>query len=476
MRIATMLVMLAAVPVCAQVATTTNPPAVAGYQFPSAPEGARTLTLPLATVDAVGRNQPGYIEQRSSTQLKPLDVLPEGLAELNAGKESFAYEIATLADGTRYLAVLNVADVKILNRNTSELWYARFAKVAPGEKSKAEVVREGYLTSGGDATIPVQLTFPPLGTDQLTTRFGEVGFSWNGTSNREPMIYTSRGSALRVSGSQLFNEGKLTATVTVPEDYKVSASTAVSLKFEPLTPGLPERTASGELKDLMTLGTARFVVTGLAPDFSSINLAIVASSLEETLKQQIQLGQQMPAFAQVDLLTRTTLTKESLLGQAAGGPGIVMVFGNLPVPGTPNFGNIPMQRTLLPVPPAEVASLLGADMPTKPVVVVVTREVSIEMLYSTLRNTTPPYTLLTDFVDPLRTTFRQPQNMGGYYGGGWSSASPDATLRQLLNLPADTTSVAAFDPTGKVVYVRADASEGFLTALAEAREALKAAK
>lgn len=476
MRLPTILMMLAAVPVCAQVATPANPPAAAGYQFPSAPEGARTLTLPLSTVDSATRNQQGFIEQRSSTQLKPLATLPEGLAELYAGKESFAYEIATLLDGTRYLAVLNEADVKILNRNSSELWYARFAKVAPGDDSKAEVVREGYLTMGGDTTIPVQLTFPPLGTDQLTTRSGEVGFQWNGTNNGEPSIYPGRGSALRVSGSQILNEGKLTATVTVPDDYKVSASTAVSLKFEPLTPGLPERTANGELKDLLTLGTARFVVTGLAPDFSSINLAIVTSSLEETLKQQLQLGQQMPAFAQVDLLTRATVTKESLLKDAAGGPGIVMVFGNLPLPAMPNYGNPQMQRTLLPVPPAEVASLLGADMPTKPVVVIVTREVSIELLYSTLRNTTPPYTLLTDFVDPLRTTFRQPQNMGGGFYGGWSSIPSDATLRQLLNLPADTTSVAAFDATGKVVYVKADASEGFLSALAEARETLKAAK
>lgn len=471
--------LLALVPVVAEAQLPDPQPVAvaAAYEFPTAPDSAKKLTLPLSTVEAGSRRQQGFPDQRSPSQLTPLGTLPAGLAELYPqGTQPFAYELAALADGTRYVAVLNEADLEIISRNPSNLWYARFAKVPPGDGATAEVLREGYLTSGGDSVIPVDLMFPPIGANKLTTRRTEIGLQWSGTNDGEPQVYSKRGPALGVAGSQVLNEGKLTVTVTVPDDYTVSASTPVSLKFKPLVPGLPERTATGKLDDLLTLGPARFVVTGLAPDFSSISLAIVASSLEETLKQQLQLGQQMPAFAQVDLLTRATVTKESLLEKAAGAPGIVMVFGNIPTPTNPNFP-MAQQEISLPVPPAEVAELLGAGLATKPVVVIVTREVSIEMLYSTLRNTTPPYVLLTDFVDPLRTSFRQPPNSGtAWYGGAWANNQSDASLRQLFNLPADTTAVVAFDSTGKVVFVQADANDGFLAALADAREALKGAK
>lgn len=89
------------------------------------------------------------------------------------------------------------------------------------------------------------------------------------------------------------------------------------------------------------------------------------------------------------------------------------------------------------------------------------------------QSVTPDYLLLADFTDPLRTSFRLPQT----YPGGWYGPPPqagdEASLRQLFNLPADTVSIAAFDRSGNVVYVNAEAGgSAFLASLAEARSAL----
>ena len=109
-------------------------------------------------------------------------------------------------------------------------------------------------------------------------------------------------------------------------------------------------------------------------------------------------------------------------------------------------------------------------------VVLVTRQIGIEFLYGDLRNKTPEYLVLTDFADPLRTTFRAPQNPpGGWYGPSFP-VRDEPTLRQLFNLPANALAIVAFDPQGKVVYVKADAASDFLSTLVDARTALALGK
>jgi hypothetical protein len=106
-------------------------------------------------------------------------------------------------------------------------------------------------------------------------------------------------------------------------------------------------------------------------------------------------------------------------------------------------------------------------------VVFVTRQIGLDYLYGELRNKTPEYLVLTDYADPLRTTFRPPQpNPGGWYGPSYPGAR-EPSLRQLFNLPERTLSIAAFDGAGKVVYVKADAAAEFLPSISEARGALK---
>ncbi len=240
---------------------------------------------------------------------------------------------------------------------------------------------------------------------------------------------------------------------------------------------MPEPTASGKLTDFLNLGSARFVVTGLAPDFSSANLAIVAGSLEQTVQQQLALGAQMPAFSQVDLLSRKTITREQLLSKAKSSAGVVFVFGDL-APPSGRFNRMmgPMGRpdnTILPLPPGEVVEQLGIELTPKPVVVLVTRQISIDFLYEELRNILPDYLVLTDYADPLRTTFRLPQNgPGGWYGPPPFAQKDEPSLRQLFNLPPNTLSIVAFDREGKVTYVKADAASTFLPSVAEARAIL----
>jgi hypothetical protein len=52
-------------------------------------------------------------------------------------------------------------------------------------------------------------------------------------------------------------------------------------------------------------------------------------------------------------------------------------------------------------------------------------------------------------------------------------ATREPALRQLFNLPERMVSIAAFDSTGKVVYVKADAGNDFLTSIAQLRGAVK---
>ncbi len=448
-----------------------------GVAFLQAPEGAQLVKFSLAVSESAGSRQPGYLMQRSSQAVEPITTVPSSIAQTYAGKSFSAFEIATLPNGTHYLAVLNEdKSLKFLNRSDAPMCYARVYKVTGGGDSKPELLREGYQSQGNDVTVPVEMELPGIGATKVKTLRTEVGYSFHGFQNGEPQVYTGRGAGMQVAGSQVVQEGKLTLSVAVPEEMAVTPDTQVTLRFAPLKPGLPERTASGKLTDYLTLGAARFVVTEVAPDFSAATLAVVAGSLEQTLKQQLQLGAQMPPFSQVELVTRKACTREELLERAKNAGGVVFVFGDLAPTGgrygqpyAPSFGG--MASSVLPMPAAEVVEQLGLERKLKPVVVFVTRQISIEFLYQDLRNKTPDYLILTDYTDPLRTNFRVPQTPGGYFGPSYPGGGQESSLRQLFNLP-ERLGIAAFDRTGKVVYVKADAGSEFLPSLAEARAAL----
>ena len=443
-----------------------------------APEGAKVFSMSLTVVDIAG-GRPRYLTQRSTQPLEELTTVPPGIAQTFAGKEFTAYQFAMLPDGTCYVVALNEDNsAKFLNRSEAPMWYARIYRVPSGGDGKPTLVREGYQTSGGDVTVPVQLETPGIGATKVKSMRTDIGYSLSGVQNGEPQVYSGRTASLQVSGSQLTQDGKLTLTVTVPDSMKVTPETQVSLRFEPAAPGLPEHSASGRVSDFLTLGSTRLAVTALAPDFSSASVAVVAGSLEETVKEQLQLGAQMPAFSQVELVERRTVTREDVLTKSRTASGVVFVFGDLPTSGRTPYEPMyrPGQNSILALGPGEVAEQLGTQLQPKPLVVFVTRQIGLNFLYEDLRNKTPDYLVLSDFVDPLRTTFRVPQmGPGGWYGPPMMGGQ-EPSLRQLFNLPGNTVSLAAFDSQGKVLYVKANASSGFLPALAEARAALEKQK
>lgn len=451
-----------------------------GVTFAQAPEGAKVLKFVLSVPENTGPRHQGYLSQRSPQALDEVTTLPPAIAQTYVGKEFSAFVIAALPNGMQYLAVLNEdRSLKFLNREDTTMYYARVYRVPPGSDAKPELLREGFQSQGNDVVIPADLEIPGIGATKVKTLRTEIGYGFHGQQNGKPQIYSGRGSTLTVTGSQVTPEGKLTLSVTVPEEMTVTSETQVTLRFEPLIPGLPDRTASGKITDFLTLGAGRFVVTDLASDFSSASLAVVAGSLEQTIKQQLQLGAQMPPFSQVELVSRKATTREDVLTRAKAAGGVVFIFGDLPSPG-PRYGGGYMPPSVgggnmnLPLPTAEVAEQLGLELQPKPLVVFVTRQISIEFLYQDLRNKTPDYLILTDYADPLRTTFRVPQNTGGYYGPSYPMGQ-EPSLRQLFNL-SDRLGIAAFDGTGKVVYVKADVGSSFLPSVAEARTALKGAK
>jgi hypothetical protein len=451
-----------------------------GVTFAQVPEGAKVIKFRLAVAENTGPRHQGYLSQRSPQALEEVSSLPPAIAQTYAGKGFTAFVIAALPNGTQYLAVLNEdKSLKFLNREDSTMYYARIYRVTPGSDAKPELLREGFQSPGNDVVLPAELEFPAIGANKVKSLRTEIGYSFQGQQNGNPQVYSGRGSTLTVTGSQLTPEGKLTLSVTVPDEMTVTSETQVTLRFEPMIPGLPDRTAAGKITDFLTLGAGRFVVSELAPDFSSANLALVAGSLEQTIKQQLQLGTQMPPFSQVELVSRKATTREEVLTRAKTAGGVVFIFGDLPSPG-PRYGGGYMPSSVgggnmnLPLPTTEVAEQFGLGLQRKPLVVFVTRQISIEFLYQDLRNKTPDYLILTDYADPLRTSFRVPQNVGGYYGPSYPMGQ-DPSLRQLFNL-SDRLAIVAFDSTGKVVYVKADAGSSFLSSVAEARTALKGAK
>jgi hypothetical protein len=270
-------------------------------------------------------------------------------------------------------------------------------------------------------------------------------------------------------------QGKLTLTVTLPEEISLTRATQLSLKFEPLTPGLPEQTAAGSVMDYLTLGNARFIVTDVAEDFSRISLALIAGNLQASIERQLELGTSMPPFSQVDLVQRASITREKLLARAEGSAPIVFVFGELaPATGRPPYAPSggPGMSSVLPLPVVDVVEQLELELNPKPVIVFVTRQIGLEFLYGELRNKTPSYLVLSDFADPMRTMFRAPQpHHGGWYGPSYGS--PELSLRQTFNMPEGKLSIAAFDSAGKVVYVDTDAAGNFLGSIAEARRAMR---
>lgn len=470
------------IPIIAWAADPQASPAPRQIELAKVPEGAKRLTIPLTVSDpdAQGFSNRRYIGMQPNEILQPLDSVPQALSNAYTAGKNFAFEFATLPDGTRFIVLLGKFDsMKNLTRNQFEIWHARIYKFSQGDNSEPELLREGFQTPGGEVTFPLTVPIPDIGTNHVDTAQLEVGYSINGTPNNEPMVYSRRNLALTLSGTQITEEGQLTVTAAVPETFKVSPETSLTLSFHPLEPGLPDHIASGTARDLITLGSARIAVVSMASDFSSVTLAVVAGSLKETFQESVAVGADMPPFSQVDLVNRRTVTREDVLATARTNSGVVFIFGDLaPAGGRYNSRYVPpnvnRDSATLPLPVSEIAGQLAISTDPPPLLVIVTRQIGIDFLYGDLRNKTPDYLLITDYVDPLQTSFQLTQPGSPPFYRPRDSNPQEPSLRQVFDLPDKALPIVAVDNSGKVVYVRVDAQNTFLASLAEARAAIAA--
>jgi hypothetical protein len=161
--------------------------------FADVPSDARVVTIPLA-VSEENPGQPGYLMQRAPDNLAAMSELPASISDQYARKEFSAFEFAALADGTRYIVVLNEnKEIKFLNRTEPGFWYARVYRIPP-DGGKAELLKEGLQTPGNDVTVPVELELPGIGATKLKKVRAEVGYSLNTFPGNTPQVTAGRGA------------------------------------------------------------------------------------------------------------------------------------------------------------------------------------------------------------------------------------------------------------------------------------------
>lgn len=401
-----------------------------------------------------------------------LDKIPAEVSSLLKNKDAFVFQLGEFPGGTTYYAAVSPDNsVNRLDRDASQLWYIQMICASEG---KAEVVKEG-VAMNSDVRVPVRVTLPKVGVNPFTFD-SSIGLQISGSSNGRPTVQATRGVAPVLQGSHVLEVGKLNVSVTLDDESNYTTASTITLNFSPFKVGLPDRSASGKPTDILTLGGARLAATEMAADFSSITLAVLDGSLEEDAAQQLALGAEMPNFSQIDLLARKPVTRADVLEQAREeGTATVFVFGDFRV--DPRNYMPPQQTTgYLPVGADQITSLLLAEVPQKPAVYFVVREISMEDYFGKYAADELPYHLVADYTDPLRTTFRMPPSPYGGYGGfsgGNPSGDASMTLRQLFNLPEGTCSLVAFDASGKVIHVMASLSgDQFTGALGELNKLL----
>ncbi|MCC6547691.1 hypothetical protein IT570_11045 [Candidatus Sumerlaeota bacterium] len=425
----------------------------------SVPGSPTTFTIPLTLqTQSQGAAQQTRYNARSRDNVTALDRIPDSIKAVMKNKDASVFPLGTLSSGESYHVALSSAkDLSILGREQSRMWYAQIIK---SEGDKAEVMKEGYY-AGADVQIPIQVPIKRPSAEPMVVD-SSIGFNISGYSNDAPTIQALRGTLPTLGGSLNTEEGKLNVTLNLDDNGEFSPNTNVTVNFTPLKIGLPERNASGTATDTLTLGPARMAITELAGDRSSVKLALLDGTLKSIVDQQLSVGTTMPNFSQVNLLTRRFMSRADVLKEARDANTVaVFVFGDVRQT-PPGWGG--MQTTgLLPVGIDQIARIISAEVVPPPQIYWVVREVEMGDYFGKYAAEDLPYTLVADFTDPVKTSFRGVQQNYGYYGGYSGEDASSTTLRQLFNLPARTCSLVAFDDAGQVIYSLANANAEQMT-------------
>ncbi|MDX2175314.1 MAG: hypothetical protein SF028_02480 [Candidatus Sumerlaeia bacterium] len=421
----------------------------------TAPADTKRFEIPLR-LEAAGQGRAGW---PGDIPLVPVrkDSVPDPIQVLLAGKQWEVF-LATQPEGTNriFLASREAVEIPIVNRKNwggTRLFESKLLRLGPS--GDVMVLMDGYHDTNGIEVEDAVET--PLGTVRVRLEFHFI-------SGVEDIDYTvSMGTA---SGSALLEEGRLRLSIPVGGTTAPLPGTPVTLSFEPFMPGLPPRSAQAAITETLSLGNARFAVESIAADYSSASIAQLSGSLAEMVDSELQRGESIPAFATVDLVTRNTQTRESILAQVPGGSHCVFVFGNLPSPDPPGWsGRQPPGTLELPV--QEVERQLEIFLPGAKLAIV-TGVLPLEFLYADLRGVEPAFAILSDPVDPLQVEFL-PRSPVSYT----TPQETSGTLRQLFGLPEREVAVVVFDSAGKVVFVDATARPELVPTFAAMSEELR---
>jgi hypothetical protein len=177
-------------------------------------------------------------------------------------------------------------------------------------------------------------------------------------------------------------------------------------------------------------------------------------------------------MAQVELFTRRLVTGDDLLATASKSAGVLMIFGDFKEDPMPGFfpGNQGKSATLQMSESGILetirSSTAGSQMPQ---VVFVARQLALRKLYEEYLSKQPPFMVLSDYSDALKTSFRGPRTGGPeYYSYPGQDSTQKSTLRDSMGLPEGRVSVILLDRSGKVVYSKTDAGDDLRTPLVEA--------
>lgn len=419
--------------------------------------------VPIDVSLTVGPNEPnGNNSSFQATAIAPSD---EVQAAVGAEKYTAMLEMGSQADGNSYYALLRPEPTpKFLSNNNgrNDSWQAVLLKKdAAGKFTK---LNEG-LVSYGDVAIPLVVPDPtgkPFDAKLI--------LNVNGRTNDMPTATISIRGGREASGSIMLTNAKLTVTVDMGVALKYSRDMAVNYRLEPFDKTVPVLSGAGRIGDLVTLGSATVTVGGIAQDFSSVSLLQVSNTLDQAAKG-LQLGSRMPSFSQVELFERKTVSWRDVLDEARRTGYVVMVFGDLADSNQQQwgYGGRPSE---LPLDRRSIVETVSAALANAPKVIFVTRQIALKELYEEQRNQRPGYWVLSDFANPLSTSFSMPNRGGGYMPYNPPSGEGN-TLRALLSLPGDMVSVLVFDADGKLVYLRTVAGPNALPALTGANEAMR---
>jgi hypothetical protein len=432
------------------------------------PPSATRVTVSL---DAELLRDQGY--SGGGSGISPTSI-PERLRSVALPGEEYYWNLGNQLGAAAFMLGRTLPDLRLLGKTDKDLYRVRIFRERSGEFD--ELSSGTLLTNGNNIEIPVALDCPPLGQNHLQNIPASINLSVYESNNR-PAVNPGSKIAVQLSGSTLLPASKLTVTLDSLTTTTADKAQGIKLRIEPFDNTIPPRLINGKLSDVHDLRGAKMVVEKVASDFSKVTLAIVDGDLAAAEKYQAQVVSALPAMAQVELFDRKLVTAKELMDAAAGRPGILMIFGDFKDESpSPGFGYYPGggRTTVLPMNENTILETLrdGKSDAETPLVVFVVRQISVKKLLEDYIGKRPPFAVIADYVDPLRTTFRSNRdNPGGYYSYGDQTAQ-NATLRNSMGLPDGKVSVVLTDRAGKVLYSKADAGDDLRTPLADALRTL----